>query len=315
MQREEIIRLIRSRLQLLSQEATATSKLRDFLKEHSEVYLLYTGYRISPHLSLYLLFKSLDPSKNIFSEDLEVFSLYIAPYNEGREPGILIISPKEDLIKVSRLISSLILTGHRGILLSPEIPSELKPFLGGSFQNIIVPEDFFALASIYLLLKAGLHYIISKQTTPRISKLVREIDELGDVIDELCSKYGSEIDRIIKIFSQNSPKIDLVFTPSARVFSEDLLEYVLKYRRDIDLSIIPHNYASSLYRENSVVIAVYSEAEQQMILDTRKKFLFGNRPYIEIVLRTDPVITPLYIGLLSRYLIYQLMNSSVIKKT
>ncbi|MGC9148288.1 MAG: hypothetical protein ACP5GI_02440 [Sulfolobales archaeon] len=315
MQREEVIKLIRSRLHIVSQETATINKLKDFFREHSEIYLLYTGYRISPHQSLYLLFKSLDPSKNIFSEDLEIFSLYIAPYNEGREPGILIISPKEDLIKVSRLISSLILTGHRGVLLSPEVPTELKSFLGGSFQNIIVSEDFFTLTSIYLLLRAGLYYISSKQTTPRISRLLREIDELSDVIDDLCNKYSQEIDHIIKILSRNSPKIDLVFTPSTRVFSEDLFEYVSKYRRDIDLNIIPHNYTSSLYRENSTVIIVYTEAEQQMILDTRKRYLFEKRPYIEIILRTDPVITPLYIGLLSRYLIHQLMNSQTTKKT
>lgn len=305
---------VRKRLRDISTESRDHIRaISDFLRNNSNIYLLCTSYNYSsPCYGLYLLVRSLDPEKNIYVEDLETFSLYIAPYNEGREPGILIFSSKNDLYKVARSISSLILTGHRGYLVAPEAPSELKPFLGGSFIHIeLTDDDYFLLKSLYIALSSGLSYVSEKISTPRVLRLVKEIETIDNVTKDLFEKYSVEIDLLIKIFSEKFSRIDLFYTPSARIFAEEIYSYTTKKRRDIELSISRHDTLDRVFREDSKVISVYTEAEQHMISDLRRRVLFEKKRSIEIMLRTDPLISSVYFGVLAKLFIEKMNRSGV----
>lgn len=275
----------------------------DFLESsQKELYMLYTDYRNSSLTSLYYTLKSFSSEKKVSIDDLESYSLYIAPYNEGREPDILILSSRDGSNTLLRTISSLALTGHRGLIISSwnlDENENLKRYTRELFRVVYVDDNEFSLETNILLISSALEILRKSLSSPRINRLYNEITSLNLVIKDLYERYHRELAVLRDVFLKPSTRLSIITTPSARIFEEEIIRISLSRNTNIDLFSIKY-YSPRLVREDSYLAILFTEAEQAMISDLKREYLFKRDRLIEIMLKTDPVISSVYFGILAK---------------
>lgn len=292
----EFIERIVGRIKLDSR--IISERIRDSSKE---LYILYADYRSSPALSLYLLLRSLSIGRCVCLNRLESYSLYIAPYNEGREPDLIIISSREGFNRLMRSLPPLKLTGHRGVIISSGDLNEIRSYTGDSFDSLSVDEEFFSLEASILLLYSGLEALRRDRSSPRISRLYNEIMNLRDVAKDLCRRYEKDLIGIREILLKPFSRVDVILTPSSMIVGEELITMYVQNSLNSEISIADYD-RPVIIRGDSHMILFYSEIEQQMISEIRKKILFNRQSFHEVVLKTDPLISPIYFGILLQFL-------------
>ena len=231
--------------------------------------------------------------------DLDFFALHIAPYNENRVPGVIILSKGGSDSKLYRCLQPLILTGHIGTVISYELDPNLKKFIGGSISLIEIPRNLdFMLAQISLLIKTVIE--ASKYRSARVERLVHEINSLDMVTNDLYEKYRDKLKAIKEAIYDESKKAAIIATCPARSLAEGIVEAIYsKGYFHIDL-IDPENIYSvdqlSKYRN---VVMLYTETESHIVSRLISQIkMAGNIDLIDLNLKTDPISSSIYFRLL-----------------
>jgi len=274
--------------------------LREFISREKDLYILYSGNEFTIALSFYLLMKSLMFRKKIFIEEIERFSLFMAPYDEGFEPSLIILSSEENYKKIFRYIPSLVFTGHEILMIRPKTDHEIM--YKEMITSIDIEEkDNYDLYLIYLLLGAGIDYTKKISSSPRVERLYREIHSLADLTKDLYEKYEETLHKISNLLNQDL-YLDIISTPSAKIFAEIIRKIRERNKLKADILVLDY-FEEKFIRKDSYTIVVYTEVEKQMISEIiGRSVLYKKDKLIDLYLNTDPLISPLYFALLAKLL-------------
>ncbi len=273
------------------------------IRERNIIAFLTSGWLKSPGCSSTITFSSLLKRANAYHLDLGFFARHIAPYYEAggeRELGLIIYENPTEPWKshVSRHIKSLSLLGLEGIVIrirSASISGGDIGMIEEGFRIIEIPSNMDIVLTHHMLsLRAILEVAGERALSPRIARVLSEISDLGYIVPDMINRYCG----IVKDIGSKAQGSDiaLISTCTSRSFFEGLL---------LDGYNIPTPYdAYELQRiagaSDGKMILAYVEAEKDLI--PIKQITIQSGRAIELVLKTDPVISPIYFRLLSMIL-------------
>ncbi len=210
------------------------------------------------------------------------FITHIAPYHEQYSvialiDNINILKPMFDFRRLLKIDT---------FILSENLPKQMKlldtmeiRFEGGFFEKNIAWSLYLSI----LTLKS----LANEVRTKRVENLLKEITNVGEVVEDMCGKFRREIEHLAKVLSENVETYVLAPDYLLSVIEGFLKDYVNV--RVYDISSV---YSMSDMFKNNVVV-VRTGVEEHMGRYIRFKLGFGN--VHEIVVNVDPVSAPLYL--------------------
>ncbi|HWQ17306.1 MAG TPA: hypothetical protein VNL13_05695 [Sulfolobales archaeon] len=275
-------------------EKTYKSIARE-IREKNNIAFLTSGWLRSPGCLSTIAF-SLLRRVNAYHTDLGFFTRYIAPYYEiqgENDLGLIVYDNPVEPWKgyIARHIKSLSLLGLRGIFIKSGAASTGKEQgnnVGNSFEVIEIPSDMDILLAHHILsLRAILEVSSERALSPRVARILNELRDLGPIVPGMIKEYGGVVK---EIRTKIQDGVTLVATCVSRSFFEGLLldghgKFVIhdaqEFQEPLGLD------------EHSVVVA-YADAERDLLPPS-----ITTGRSIKLVLKTDPVISPIYFRLLS----------------
>lgn len=266
------------------------------IREKSNVVFLTLGWLKSPGCSSMAAFSSLLRRADAYHTDLGFFTRYIAPYYEARgraDLGLIIYdNPAEPWRSyIARHIKSLSLLELGGVFVKAGGESIEKGRVAGEgFEVIEIPGGMDILLAHHMLsLRAILEVASERNMSPRVARVLSELRELGSAVPDMIERYGETVRRIRSRIEEGGD-VALVATCASRSFFEGLL---------LDGCKIPTLHDAQELQSASMpgyrgVIMAYIEAEKDLL---PARLTSGGA--VELILKTDPVISPIYFRLLS----------------
>lgn len=233
-------------------------------------------------------------SVNTYYIDPHELAYYIAPYDEGREMDILLLSTPEGLNDLYILLEQLTLTGHRVALVSDPLPDIVKRRFSEVDRVEIAWGDMglLKLTSILAYTAAGLG---RKELHIRTEKIREESLTLADVADDLVENYSEELVVVREVFKE--PYI-VTYTPTLEPAAE-LVAVGSSGSRAVAVEIpSAHLYVG---RVSSKVLAFTTDVEVYTVRYYLNKIAEKGGRVVEVKMRTDPLTAPLYALLLLYY--------------
>lgn len=265
------------------------------IREKGGVVFLTSGWLKSPGCSS-MIASSLLRRIDTYHTDLGFFTRYIAPYHETRERDLGLIvydNPVEPWRSyIVRHIRSLSLLGLGGVFIKAgriSVDKEKSGDAENGFDVIEVPGDVDILLAHHMLsLRAILEVSSERAMSPRIARILDELRGLSSIAPDMVKKYG-EIVREIRTKVQGGKAVAIATCISRSFFEGLLLDRLVAFvlHEAQELQGLPG------LNDNQIVIA-YVEAEKDLLPVSVR-----TGKITELVLKTDPVISPIYFRLLS----------------
>ncbi|GAY26524.1 hypothetical protein ATG_17280 [Desulfurococcaceae archaeon AG1] len=265
------------------------------IREKSNIVFLTSGWLKSPGCSSTIAF-SLLRRADAYHTDLGFFTRYIAPYYEIRGENDLGLIVYDNPVEpwrgyIARHIKSLSLLGLRGIFIKSGRASTGKgegSDTGNDFEVIEIPGDMDILLAHHILsLRAILEVSSERALSPRIARILDELRDLSPIIPSMIKEYGGVVK---EIRTKIRDGVTLVATCVSRSFFEGLL---LDGHGKFMIHDAQEFQESPGLEEHSMIVA-YVDAERDLLPPS---IITGRST--KLVLKTDPVISPIYFRLLS----------------
>ncbi|MEM4971577.1 MAG: hypothetical protein QXE01_10060 [Sulfolobales archaeon] len=263
------------------------------IRSRGRVALLTTGWLKSPGCLAIHSISSFLSNIEAHHIDLGFFTRYIAPYRssmdaEGERTWLIIYgNPANPWSSMTdRFAKSLSMLGYSGIMLRSSINKEHESLEG--IKIIDIPNNIDPIL-VYLIstAKAILEIARKENPSPRVTRLSEEISNLAPAIPDIFQRYEARLrDLVDKISAQN---LALITTCTSRAFAEGL---ILDGCSSIDVFEITDLHNVDAIKKAAAI--VYLEAEKDLMLQTM--VLKGA---IDLMLRTDPISSPIYYRILS----------------
>lgn len=264
------------------------------IRESSRVVVLTTGWVRSPGCSAVHAISSVLGRVEAHHIDLTSFSRYVAPYrsalSEEEVEGVWLIvygNPLEPWRSTAdRLVKSLSMLGYRGVMIRAGEPKG-QADLGG-IRAINVPSGVDPILAYHIAtLKAVLEVAGRENPSPRVARLAGEVEDLTSVLPSMLERYSARLREIAGRASKGV--LTIIVTCASRSFAEGLIIDGYSLVRVYDASEL-HSPAPL---EGGVAL-LYTEAERDLIPQT-----LIPREGVDLMLRTDPITSPIYYRILS----------------
>jgi hypothetical protein len=266
---------------------TWANKLVDFIKNRNTLIVTYAGSFSSPAKYLALALR------NLTEKEVSIFwpqelTYYIAPYDEGREAGIIVFTSPDGISSLNILLDQLRWTGHDVLIISSvSIPKVMKHKV--SDEKFI---DLTQYTSDWLLLT---HVIIGRAVAQflqmkgiRGERLWKELTDLEPAVNDLLDYYSSEILRAKDFISQ--PHI-MTTSPTMWCVGEYLaFSRVISTPRYLVKPSEIRNYIRHINR----IFMVTTDVEEFSMKEVKGLALTAATKIYELRLRTDPLTAPIY---------------------
>lgn len=219
---------------------------------------------------------------------------YVAPYDEGREPDILLVATPGGVNDLYLLLDQLVLTGHRVALVTEPLPEFMK-LKYGSVDLAEVPLGRMGLLKLLAVLAYSASRVAKEELSRRAERIASECLSIGQVADELVEMYREELKAIKDVFLE--PHI-VTYTPTMEPAAEMVsLGYGKSLAIMADISSA-HLYVDRFARK---VIAFTTDVEIYTVRYYLSKIAEKGGKTSEVRIRTDPLTAPLYALLLLYY--------------
>lgn len=239
------------------------------------------------------LMNSLSSVSAFYVEPHEL-TYYVAPYDEGREADVLVISTPEGLNDLYILLDQLTLTGHRVVLVSEPLPEVIRLRFGGLERAEVAWGDMGLLRLLAILAHTA-SSLGRRDLQVRTRKIREECLSLGDVADDLVDRYGRELKVIREALSE--PYL-VAYTPTLEPAAE-LASLVLSRGATVMAEVpVVHLYVG---RVSSKVLAFTTDVEAYSVRYHFNRIVEKGGTIGEVRLKTDPLTAPLYAVLLLYY--------------
>jgi hypothetical protein len=266
------------------------------IRDRGRVTLLTTGWLKSPGCSAIYSISSVLSGVEAYYIDLGFFARYIAPYrssidsDEERTWLVIYGNPKDPWSSIAdRLAKSLSTMGYAGIMLRASVNKQQISL--DEIRVIDIPNNIDPIL-VYLIstTKAILEIASRENPSPRVARLATEITDLAPVIPGIFQRYEARLkDLADKISAQD---LTLITTCTSRAFAEGL---ILDSHSYIDLLEITDLHSIDLLEKTIAIL--YVEAEKDLVPQ-----ITVLKRAIDIMLKTDPISSPIYYRILSMIL-------------
>ncbi|MEM2203060.1 MAG: hypothetical protein QXI22_01740 [Sulfolobales archaeon] len=265
------------------------------IREKSNIVFLTSGWLRSPGCSSTIAF-SLLRRVDAYHADIGFFTRYIAPYYEARGENDLGLIVYDNPVEpwrgyIARHIKSLSLLGLRGVFIKSERASTDKgegSDTGSHFDVIEIPGYMDILLAHHILsLRAILEVSSERALSPRVARISDELRDLSPVLPSMIREYGGVVK---EIRTKIRDGVTLVATCVSRSFFEGL---ILDGHGRFTIHDAQEFQEPPGLGEHSMVVA-YVDAERDILPPSITTGIST-----KLVLRTDPVISPIYFRLLS----------------
>ncbi|MEM2006687.1 MAG: hypothetical protein QW154_03540 [Sulfolobales archaeon] len=231
---------------------------------------------------------------NAFYLEPHELTYYVAPYDEGRETDVLVVTTPEGVNDLYILLDQLTLTGHRVALITEPLPEAVKHRFDW-VERAEVAWNRMGLLKLLCLLAYTASSLGRKEIQVRTRKIKEECLSLAEVADDLVERYDRELKSIREALSE--PYL-ITYTPTLEPAAE-LASLVLSKSIAVTVGIpISHLYVGKF---SSKVLAFTSDVEVYTIRYYFNKIVEKGGTINEVRLRTDPLTAPLYALLLLYY--------------
>lgn len=239
------------------------------------------------------LLNSLSSVSAFYVEPHEL-TYYIAPYDEGREIDVLIVSTPEGLNDLYILLDQLVLTGHRVTLISEPLPEIIKLRFRG-VERTEVAWGSMGLLKLLSILAYTASSLGRRDLHVRTKKIKEESLSLAEVADDLVERYSRELKMIKEALSE--PYL-ITYTPTLEPVAELAS---LELSRGLAVMVnIPavHLYVGKVFNK---VLAFTTDVEAYTVRYYFNRIVEKGGTIGEVRLKTDPLTAPLYALLLLYY--------------
>lgn len=225
--------------------------------------------------------------------DPEDLMYYVAPYDEGRESRVLIYSSEEGLQTLSMLIDQLTWTGHEILaVVQKQLNEELKYRLGESKSVCLESSEW--LIDTHLLASLAASELAGRDSV-RKSRIISELSSIEvTVLDDLLKTYGNVI-KELKNFVQKP------FITTASPSMWGVAEELVYNRFDNTYLVRPEAVYKHVNRVNRVLI-ISTDVEEYSLKPVRALAISRNVEVFPFYVRTDPITSPIYGLLLTKFI-------------
>ncbi|MCS7100013.1 MAG: hypothetical protein RMH84_01910 [Sulfolobales archaeon] len=233
-------------------------------------------------------------SVSVFYVEPYELAYYVAPYYEGRELDVLLISTSEGLNDLYVLLDQLSLTGHRVSLISEPLPEVLKRRYE-DLSRVEIKLDNMGLLKVLSVLAYAASKLSRRDLQKRADRIRDECLSLADVADELVERYERELKAIREALSE--PYI-VTYTPTLEPAAEAVSLRMSCGRAYMTGIPTVHLYVGSLFNK---VLAFTTDVEVHSYRYYFNKVVERGGRIEEVRFRTDPLTAPLYAVMLIYY--------------
>jgi hypothetical protein len=266
-------------------------------KDH--ILLLTTGWLKSPACGTQSALASLLGFSKSLHMDLSFFSRYIAPYHDNptrdwEDVGLIIYDNPRDPWRgfFERLVRTLHILGFRGVVLSLGRGASYAKSLGEGFVVLDIPSGIDPILTYHIaVIRAILEIAGREKPMPRIAKLASEVSDPHSVIPDMVGRYGKRLEEIMDLIARETPVF--IATCSSRSYAEGLIIDGVSISGLYDISEV-----SDIATLGSPAIVSYVEVERDLIPPSIMSSIISGRS-LEIYLKTDPIVSPIYFRILS----------------
>lgn len=263
------------------------------------VMLLTTGWLKSPACGAQSALASLLGFSRSAHMDLSFFSRYIAPYHDNpardrEDVGLIIYDNPRDPWRglFEKLVRTLYMLGFRGVVLSLSRGASYAKSLGEGFVVLDIPSGVDPILTYHIaMIRAILEIAGREKPMPRIARLASEVRDPYSVIPDMVKSYGKKLEEIMGLIARGT--LVFIATCSSRSYAEGLINDGISISGLYDISEI-----SDIATLGSPSIISYVEAEKDLIPPSIMRSIISGRS-LEIFLKTDPIVSPIYFRILS----------------
>ncbi|MEM2195673.1 MAG: hypothetical protein QW290_01135 [Sulfolobales archaeon] len=233
-------------------------------------------------------------SVSAFYVEPHELTYYIAPYDEGREVDVLIVSTPDGANDLYVLLDQLTLTGHRVALISEPLPEVLKQRFAW-VERAEISWGSMGLLKLLSLLAYTASSLSKQELQVRTKRIKEECLTLAEVADDLIERYDRELKAVREALSE--PYL-ITYTPTLEPAAE-LASLALSKSVAIAVEVpVSYLYVGKI---SSKVLAFTTDVEVYTVRYYFNKIVEKGGTISEVRLRTDPLTAPLYALLLLYY--------------
>jgi hypothetical protein len=242
--------------------------------------------------------------------DLDFFARYIAPYRSSIDESdiertwlIIYGNPLTPWnITTDYIVRGLSTVGYNGIMLRIGADSEQTDL--DRIRVISIPRNIDPLLVYHIAtIKTILEIADRENPSPRVARLVGEISDLGSIVSSILQRYEAKLRDIAEKISMKN--ITFITTCISRAFAEGL---ILDGFRSIKVYDITDLYSTEILEKTVAVL--YIEAEKDLVPHS-----LISKNAIDLVLKTDPIPSPIYYRILSISILNMLKRQRMEKKS
>jgi len=282
-------KLSRDKIQELRSKSLS---IMDFIRNSSKVITTTSDFYESPARYASIIFSSIT-DKDVRYVDPEDLMYYIAPYDEGREPSIIIYSSSEGLHNLRLLTDQLIWTNHRVLVVTQsKLGEDLEYRLSSSVVVDLNTDEWLLHSHIITSLTAG---ELAPSKSLRGVRITEELTSLNaEVLEDLLRTYDKVLKELRRFITE--PFITTA-SPSMWGVAEGLA-----YERLLNTYLVRPEAVSKHVLKIKKVLVVSTDVEEYSLKFVKGLSITQGIEVFPLNLRTDPLTSPIYGLLLIKFL-------------
>ncbi len=286
------IEAIKKELHKALQAREVFDSIKNFIESSPRVILTYTGPFSSPARYAALALASITMKESLWMHPQDLL-YYKAPYDEGRESGIIIFASSEGLNTLNLLTDQLTWTGHKVLVIAQHrIPDELAYKLRD--EKLFELETGKWLLITHLLTGIAIGKLAGGGALRR-GRLVNEFTNIIPVIDDLVDTYEEVIDSLVDFLKE-----PVVITATPTMWG--IGEFLTYSGINVDAVLTAPEAAAALAKKIGRLLIIGTDVEEFSMKQLRSLSLTSSVKVFDFRLRTDPLTSPIY-GLILAHLL------------
>jgi len=275
----------------------AVQELKTFIREASrKLVLTYAGPCSSPARYASLVLSSLTAVNSDWMHPQDLM-YYTAPYDEGREAGVIIFASDAGLNTLAMLIEQLVWTGHRVMIVTQhELPDVISFRIPENTVIVNLNTDDWLLTTHVLIARAIAEFGESKGI--RLERLGREASNIRPVIKDLLEEYADTLSNVREFV-----RTPTVVTASPTMWGPAEAIAYSNYTRTGRYLAEPESVPQVSVFTGKVLI-ISTDVEEYSLKQIKSLPLTMSVKVQEVRLHTDPLTAPIYGIILVRALEY-----------
>ncbi len=265
----------------------AVRELKTFIRETSrKLVLTYTGPYSSPARYASLVLSSLTAVNSGWMHPQDLM-YYTAPYDEGREAGVVIFASDAGLNTLAMLIEQLVWTGHKIMIATQhELPDVISFRVPENAVIINLNTDDWLLTTHILIARAIAGLDESKGI--RLERLGREASNVRPIIKDLLEEYTDTLNHVREFV-----RTQTVVTASPTMWGPAEAIALSNYTRTGRYLVEPEAVPQVSVFTGKVLI-ISTDVEEYSLKQIKSLSLTTSVKVQEVRLHTDPLTAPIY---------------------